>query len=74
MGTADLSDGPFATIFVCFSGGVRKEFFTKDGMISEIFDQGPRLARVSEPFNGGGGVWWWWWEERPRPPSAFSWT
>ena len=54
LGAAILCNGLFAAFFVCFSDGVREEFFSKDGMISEIIDEGPRPVRVFHPFDVGG--------------------
>ena len=54
LGAAILCNGLFAAFFVCFSSGVREEFFLKDGMISEIIDEGPCPVRVIHPFNVGG--------------------
>ena len=54
LGAAILCNGLFAAFFVCFSGGVREELFSKDGMIDEIIDEGPHPVRVFHPFDVGG--------------------
>ena len=56
LGAAILYNGLFAAFFVSFSGGVREESFSKDGMISEIIDEGPCPVRVFHPFNLGAHV------------------
>ena len=46
-------DSLFTASFLCFSGGVREELFTKAGMISEIIDKCPHPVRVFQPFDVG---------------------